>query len=436
LTLRRALLVSYYFPPRYSVGGKRPHGFATHLPDHGWRVTVLTSAAPPGERVDPSFSCAAPRGCEIYRDVLSPEEQARMPPRALGSDGTLAAPTEAWQRVQDRRGWARVRAELRIVPVIGPDARLVPSIARRIARLASRAAAEVVFATAPPWEVAVAAAAAARIARLPLVLDFRDPWSYGPLMARRPAWARAASALVEGAVLRSAAALTVTSEAIRDDYARRAPWARVVCVRSGFDDPGPIPQRREGPLTLVHFGNCYGERSLAPFLRALALVARRRALPPGSLRILNLGRVARGDLDLAADLGVAPMFEHRTVLPYAEGLALVAGADLALLPSFGAEPWFIPGKLYDYLRVQAPILAASASPEIERLLAATRLGWAHPAGDTEALAGRIEHAIAARGSGGRLVEPDLEALAALSTRATAGQLARLLEDVAPRSGAP
>jgi len=430
--VRRALLVSYYFPPRFSVGGKRPYGFAKHLPQHGWHVTVLTAAAPPGERVDPSFSDADLESCDVRRDYFSPRELARLPRRALGSDGTIAEPTQAWKRTGARRGWDRVRAELRVVPVIGPDTARAPAVAARLARLAREAQAEVILASGPPWEALLAASAAARWLRLPLVADFRDPWSFNPTMLMRPAWARAAAELVERALFKVADAVTTTTETTRDAYAERAPGARVVCVRSGFDDTAPVAPRRDDAVMLVHFGNCYGERSLAPFLRALAAVTRRRALAPGAIRLLNLGRVTREDLALAAELGVGSLFEHQTVLPYAEGLALVAGADLALLPSFGSEPWFIPGKFYDYLRARAPILAASAPPEIEKLLGATRLGWSHPAEDTEALARRIDEAIEARAHGRPLVEPDADALAALGTRATAGQLARLLDEVAPR----
>jgi hypothetical protein len=426
--VRHALVVTYFFPPGYSIGGKRVHGFARHLPEHGWRTTVLTCAPHPEERVDPSFRDEELQGCDIRREYLSPRE---LKSRHRPPQGLVAKPAPRWVRVRDRRGLQRIRAELRLAPVIGPDAHLIPFLAARAARLAREVRAELIFVTGPPWEAAFAAAAAARLTGLPLVIDLRDPWSFNPIADLLPAWTRAAIRWLEPRLLGAAAAIVTTTEAVRDEYQRRLPGARVACVRSGFDDV-PVAPRRSDAITLLHFGNCYGDRSLAPFLRALALVARRRGLGPGSLRLLNLGRVAQADLDLAERLGVAARFEHRAVLPYAEGLELLAGADLALLPSFGAEPWFIPGKLYDYLRVRAPILAESAPPEVARLLAGTRLGWTHPAEDTELLAGRIEDAVDARARGVPLVEPDPAALAALTTRATSAALARVFDEVAAR----
>jgi len=76
----------------------------------------------------------------------------------------------------------------------------------------------------------------------------------------------------------------------------------------------------------------------------------------------------------AKKLGIAEQFEFQTVLPYDDGLAVLAGADLALLPSFGDEPWFIPRKFYDYVAARTPILAVSTSPELDSLVHGTGLG--------------------------------------------------------------
>ncbi|WP_437490013.1 glycosyltransferase [Sorangium sp. So ce1014] len=433
--MRRALLVSYYFPPRFSVGGKRAYRFAKFLPEHGWAATVLTARPPPGERLDTSFAEAdLLPACDVRRDYLTDAELARMPRRALGSDGTVEAPTEAPRQVARQRGLARVAAELRYVPVIGPDAGRIPALAARIGRLAREVGAEVIFASGAPWATVLAGVLAGRAIGRPVVADFRDPWSFGPMRGMRPAWVRAAVALVERAAVGAAAAFTVTSEMTRDAYAARGIARRVASIRTGFDPDAAVAPRRDGAVTLVHFGNCYGERTLAPFVRALAAVARRRSLGPGAIRLLNLGRVAKSDLLLAEELGVSRLIEHRTVLPYAEGLGLVAGADLALLIGFGDEPYLLPGKLYDYLLARAPILAVSPSPEVARILEATRLGWTHAAGDAAAIERRVEDAVDARAAGRPLVEPDDEALSGLSARATAGALARLFEDVTARGG--
>lgn len=430
--MRRALLVSYYFPPRFSIGGKRAHRFAKYLPEHGWQTVVLTARAPGGERLDPSFSDAELPSCEVRRDYLSDADIAKVAGRAFGSDGTIDKPTEAWSPARERKGLARLVHELRNAQVIGPDSAAIPALATRIARTARSTNADVIFATGAPWETLVAATLGAKLARLPLVVELRDPWSFGPLSMRNPTWARTATRGIEALVLRAAAATVVTSEATREAYEKLGESARVECIRSGFDDAVRFTPQRSERVTFVHFGNCYGERTLAPFLRALAKLVRLRDLAPERIRILNLGRVARSDLELAASLGITKSFEHSTVLPYAEGIGIVAGADLSLLPNFGQEPWFIPGKVYDYLLAGAPILAISPPPELEGLLRTTRLGLVHDARDEDGIMRRMMDALEARTSGDKLVEPDAAAIAAMSARSAAARLASLLDDVERR----
>ena len=311
-------------------------------------------------------------------------------------------------------------------PPIGHDVRRIPRLTARIHRLLGEVRPDVVMASGAPWEPVVATALAARARRVPFVADLRDPWSFGPVAARRPAPLRALETSIEGLVLGSAAAVIVTSEATRAGYEALGVARRVERVRTGFDPTVDFVPRRAAPVTFVHFGNCYGQRDTRPYLRALAALAKKRALGAGEVRLLNLGRVAAPDLSLARALGVEALFEHRTVLPYSEGLGLLAGSDLALLPGFGEEPWFVPGKLYDHLLVRVPTLAAGASLEVARLLEETGLGWAHARDDVAGLTRRMEDALDARRRGDWASAPSEARIQALSARSTSAELARLL----------
>lgn len=420
-----ALIVSFYFPPSFSIGGKRAYGFARNLPKHGWKTTVLASGTHPDERIDSSHSDADLEGCTVRREYFTPSEVKK---RGRPPQGLSTSAAQQWVKVKDKQGLARLRAELRIAPVIGPDSELIPFVASRITRVAKESGADLIFVTCPPWDAAFAASIAARLTRLPLVIDLRDPWSFNPGQDLQPSWTRVLVRQLEPILMRQASSLVTTTYAVRDEYRRLVPGVRVEGIRTGFDETNVVPAR-DDVVTFIHFGNCYGDRSLGPFVQALATVVRRRGLTKNDVRLLNLGRVAKGDLDLAAELGIGDLLQYQTVLPYAEGIARVAGADLALLPSFGAEPWFIPGKFYDYLRAKVPILAASAPPEIQDILASTRLGTCHAGEDIEGLARRMEEALDARKEGRSLVNPNDEALRGLTVQSTVAELANLFDSI-------
>lgn len=430
--MKKALLISYYFPPRFTIGGKRAFRFARYLPEFGWSTVVLTARGPESERLDPTFRDEELPACDLRRDYLTDREVADLPKRAYGSDGTIAEPTKMWGIRPARFSWQWWLNELRFSPIVGPAIWDVPKVAKRIADLAKSVKPDIIWATGSPWETVVAATIAARDVNLPFILDFRDPWSFGISNTSSSTFVKTTNETIEAAILRRASLLTVTSETTRDQYTIRGHARRVECIRNGFDPAiSPNPKRAD-VFTIVHFGNCYANRTLAPFLRAAARAIEIGSLDKNNFKILNLGRVSEQDLALVKELGISEQFEFRTVLPYEEGLSIVAGSDLALLLAFGEDPWFIPGKLYDYVTAKVPILSLATSAELDGLVERSGLGWVHPAADTDALAKRIVEVYRARGEKRQIVTPNDEVIESLSARNGAKKLAALFEELTTR----
>lgn len=425
-------MVSYYFPPRFTIGGKRAFRFARYLPEFDWSTVILTARGPATERLDPSFHDDVLPACEVHRDYLTDDEIARLPTVALGSDGTSSEPTKMWGSHLSRFSKQWWLNETRFRPIVGPAVNSVPAFARRISNLAERLRPDIIWATGSPWETVVAATMAARNTKTPLVLDFRDPWSFGLAIGYGSTFVRVVNSAIEKAVLRRAAMLTVTTESTRDRYVELGAAKRVECIRNCYDPAILVTPQSNDRFTLVHFGNCYANRALKPFLHAMARAIQLGSLDRTGVRLLNLGRVSEEDLALADELGVREQFEYRTVMPYEEGLAIVAGADLALLLAFGDEPWFIPGKFYDYVAARAPILALSTSPELDNLVERTGLGRVRAATDIDGLARCIIDAYEARKNGRKLITPDDEVIESLSARNGAKKLAGLFDEVTGR----
>lgn len=430
--MKKALIVSYYFPPRFTIGGKRAFRFARYLPEFGYSSVVLTARGPATEPLDPTFLDEELPHCEIRRDYLNEEEVAALKRLGYGSDGTIAEPTKIWgvrPPPFSRQWWLN---ETRLKPIVGPAIGDVPKIARRIVNLAQKVKPDVLWATGSPWETVTAATMAARELQIPFILDFRDPWSFGLGIMSGSSFVRVVNSAIESALLRRAAMLTVTSEATRDKYISLGAAKRVECIRNGYDPAIVIEPRASDRFTLVHFGNCYANRTLEPFLRAAARAVQDGLVNRDDFRILNLGRVAEYDLALAKELGLIEHFEYRPVLPYEEGLGIVAGADLALLLAFGDEPWFIPGKLYDYVSARTAMLCLSSSAELDDLVARTGIGWAYAADDLAGMAKRIGDAYEARTQGRRLGVPNQSVIESLSARNGAQRLAELFDEITKR----
>jgi len=423
--MKTVLVISRYFPPMFDVGGKRAWRFAKYLPQHGWRAVVITDRLPQDRPLDESISI--PADLEIVREYY-PGWWSR--PQNSGSDGTLAAPIETPRRPSPKL-LPRLTRQLRLP--LGNDLFLVPRFARMARAVARRSGAAAIFATSAPYSALVFGSAASRVTGLPLCLDLRDPWSLNFFQQGLPAWVRRAEQLLEGRLLAAADRVTFTSESTADAYRAlypSIPRDRIRCITNSFDPamrPTPAPHA-EGCFTVMHFGNVYGRRTLAPLLQGLGGLRRRSV--PGSerVRLVNLGRITRDDLELAGRLGISDQLSSRPFVPYQEGLGVLASADLQLLLGYADETLFLPAKLFDYLMTGVPILCIAPESELTRIVSTTGAGAACDPADVEGIERALERALAPSGLlGGR--RPGERAISQYSAPETAKQLAELLDDM-------
>ncbi len=429
--MRTVLYFSRFFPPSFAVGGKRAYRFARYLPEFGWRPVVVTAPIPPDAKLDPTAGAGLPPEVTLHRTYYP-----GWWPQAAGkdSDGTVAAPTRAAlpKRAAGPLGWL----ERQVRMPVGDDLLTTPHMAMTVRQLVAAERPDAIVASSSPYSALLYGAMARAAAGVPLCLDLRDPWTLNFFQARKPSWVRQVEARLERWLFQQADRVTLTCESAADAYRARYPELgpeHFLSITNAFD-PAQRPARPsappDGPVTLVHFGNCYGPRRLATLLRALAVLRGRDGLGPDRLRLLNLGRPAEEDLHLASSLGVSDQLESRPFVPYDEGLSILAAADAQILLAYGDETLYLPAKLYDYLLTGAPILCVSQPSELTGIIADTKAGLSVGPDDLEAAVDAVARVVAARASGLPVTTPDPEAVDRYSARNTARQLAELLDTLA------
>lgn len=430
--MRTVVILSRFFPPAFDIGGKRAYRFARYLPDYGWRAAIVTDVAPEGRRADPSAGAPLPDDITVYRTWYPPSWPR---PKPADSDGTVVTPTKD-KRFPPDGVRARLKWHLRFP--VGKELKLTPRAAWLARRIARDERADALFATSSPYAALVYGVAAKAATGLPLHLDLRDPWSMNFLQRTKSPLTRRGEAALEGWLLHQADQVTLTSETAAEAYRRAYPDIadRVGRIYNSFDPaqrPSPSSRPEEGPVTLVHFGNCYGIRRMETVVRAIAALKRSEGLTPARLRLLNLGRMAEKDVRLAAELGVGDFLEARPVVPYEEGLRILSRADLQVLLAYGEETLFVPAKLYDYLLTGAPILCVSPESELSEIVARTGTGRCLTPGDVDAAVEVLRAALEARRTRSALTTPNPDTIAEFSAETTARQLAESLDRMVARS---
>ncbi|MGH3699222.1 MAG: glycosyltransferase [Pseudonocardiaceae bacterium] len=291
-----------------AVGG-RLGAFTRGLTRRGWDVTIINPPLPPTDLAD----CLLSHAPAVLRSVL---ENA-------GVEGDL----------RPGAGW-RARHALRGV------------------------AGDVAIVSVPPFSL-LWAAAVTLDPRVPLVVDYRDPWS-----ARRhpPRLARATRTIERHALRRAAAVTYAGGPALGDLLAQHLQLTpnRVIPVPNGFDaadvadlrDVPLRPERNGQPLDLVMNGYWYGRNGPGILLDALQCVG------PAVAELTIIGGASP---PIAARLRRAT---GHALVPYTAGsrrelYERLHQADAALVTTDNASAIEsrIPAKIYDYLAVGVPVIA-------------------------------------------------------------------------------
>lgn len=443
----RVLFFAYYFPPIGGGGVQRSLKFVRYLAELGYDATVVAGPAETHNRWTPrdgTLCDEIPAGTDV-RHV------AGLPP----------AP---------RTGW-RDRAE-RWLDLETPFARWWIERALDAGRRAGSRA-DVIFASMSPYESGIAAATLAKELGKPWVADLRDPWALDEMSVYPTAVHRRLDVRRMREVLSSASAVVMnTPEAERELRKRLPELGRklVATIPNGFDAEDfaePPPERADDAFRIVHTGYLHTDlaesrRRKARVRRVLGGADRIDVLARSHVYLLEaVERILRLDPALASRLelhlaGVLSDSDRRAIrsrvvrthgyLPHSDALALVRSADLLFLPMHdlagGTRARIVPGKTYEYLASERPILAAVPDGDARDLLAGCEGVTVCRPSDVAAMARVIAERVREPASSRRVPAGRIARLARYERRRLAGELADVFETVlarretgVPRAGA-
>lgn len=260
---------------------------------------------------------------------------------------------------------------------------------------------DLVLATLPPFTAAVVGAALASVHRVPLVLDYRDPWSALVRGTRLPSWRRRLDQALETRCLRRAALVVTTTEGTRKEV--HALGAREAVVIPNAADPELLEGVEPASFprfTIVYAGNLYDTRTAEPVLQALRLLQDEARIPPSGLSLRVLGPGGPEVLARARELRIDDLIEIEPYLPYREAMSQMMGADVLLLIVGASHVHQVPAKIFDYLAARRFVLAlAPSGSEAARLMETLRLGVVSDPADIPSLARALAGRFGAGSSG-------------------------------------
>jgi len=387
----RLLLVSWHFPPAQSTGALRWQKLSRYGTERGWGLDVISLAPSDAGLVDEASLSDLPAGTRVFgvSKATTWEQRVehivwrayrrlrpRLPSGAASTSSQVSSEAEAlppgdirWRlRPRDLfRAWTAYLEFRRD----GAWAGRVVELAETLGQTTEYAA---VISCGPPHLAHTAARRIAQSLGIPLILDFRDPFSFlrrFPAPIASPLWFTLARRHERPAI--AAARLVIANtEALRRALAGHYPEAasKLVTVMNGCDEEpiGPLDRDR---FLVVYAGALYLDRDPTTFLRAAATVVQDLELRPDEFGIEFVGQTeSYGGVRLesiAAGLGLQGYVRVTPRLPREEALRHMARATTLLnLPQDSA--FAIPSKIFEYMCFDAWLLVLAAADTPTELL--------------------------------------------------------------------
>jgi glycosyltransferase involved in cell wall biosynthesis len=384
------------------LGTQRIAKFIKYLTKWGWQVDLITTAPRDEREMDSKAEQLSP----LVNVVRLPESKSKV----LAGHGLL---------VPDHYiGWIKPSLEA----------------GRQLVRTRRPSA---ILATVPPYSNAIAAALLATEAGIPLVVDFRDPWTKIDIRLTIPSRPlRRLSGFMEREILRTSSAIVMADELryAKDFFVtcRSEVRSKVWSILNGYDDedfaainPSNSPHAK---FVISYVGSIYDEATFTSLKRAFE---KWHSAFPGDLDDIELHYAGSASRFFEKHGFPHCHVRDRGYVSHREAIAIRAASNLQLFsqpPSFKAH--VISGKIYEMMRVSVPIIAiTNPSGTVARFIERTGTGIVVSNANPEAAADALHHCYKAWKEGRKIATRREHAVAEFSRERQAKQLEAIIEGV-------
>ena len=391
--MKRALIITYYWPPIGGSGVQRWVKFAKYLPSEGWQPVIYTPENPDLSSIDESLLNDIPSEAEIIkRPIIEPYNIYR---KLTGSKGQIkieANPGGGGKGSFLKRLSMWVRGNLFM-----PDPRCLwirPSV-RFLKKYLKEHPVDVIISTGPPQSMHLIARKVSLATGIPWVADFRDPWTkiFYFKHLRLGKWAERKHHILEQKVLDDATAVVAVSPLVQQDFAAMTSTP-VHLVTNGYDESDYTEDIvTDGNFNVVHTGLLTAEGNPVELWKALGEKCANDTGFASKFRLVLAGRTDKKVMEDISKAGLDNFLTDYGYIDHNKAVQLQRSASLLILP-IREEPEtkaILPGKLFEYLAARRPILGVVTSEvAMATVLQETKAGKIFNWGDSEDISKHID----------------------------------------------
>lgn len=382
--MKKLLLIAYHFPPDAAIGAVRSAKFAKYLPEFGWNPIIYTLEDRYYKNLD--FSKLEPQlhHLPIYRTKLIPgllDIYAKC--RSVGRR-TQNSAINNYLDIVDTSMSYRAKINQWISSFLWlPDEKQgwIVNIVIDGYRILKKHKIDIFMTSGPPMTTHLGGLILKLLTRSAWIADFRDPWTtnFWKLSSMRTPLSDKLERWLEHKVALKADALVSTTQSVTDYFRSIIPPEqrdKCVTITNGFDanDFGGIAVSActaNQKIRISYAGSLYSKRDPEPFFIAMQELICSGKIDKDRIQIDLIGdcSIFRGlsVQGLIEKYGLTPVVRLVGNMPFRACLEELMKSNALLLFAQG-QPDQIPGKVFEYLKINKPVFVLTGGGETRRLL--------------------------------------------------------------------
>ena len=358
MELKKILIITYYFPPAGGPGVQRWLKFVKYLPDFGIQPIVYIPENPTYPIIDEGLlSEVSDKAIIIKKKIIEPYGLASVFSKNKTKKISSGIISNARKQTRLEQLLIWIRGNLFI-----PDARVLwvkPSV-RYLEKYIQDNTIETIITSGPPHSLHLIGLQLKKSLNIKWIADFRDPWTtIGYHKALRLSdYSKKKHKTLEHTVLNTADTIIVTSNTTKIEF-QAITNKPIEVITNGFDVEKVELQSLDEKFTLAHIGSLLSERNPIILWQVLSELVHEVSDFSNHFQLKLIGTVSQEILDTLQRYNLNEFINYLGYVSHQEAIAHQRKSQVLLLIEINSKDTMsiIPGKLFEYMVSERPILA-------------------------------------------------------------------------------
>lgn len=373
---KKVLIVLYYWPPAGGPGVQRWLKFIKYLPEFGYQPIVYCPENPSYPITDKSLIAEIPKSITVLKQPI------KEPYRFASFLSKRSSKTISSGVIPDKKKQSLVERLLLFVRgnFFIPDARknwVKPSV-NFLSNYITKYNIGTVITTGPPHSLHLIGLRLKQVCNIDWITDFRDPWTtigYHKNLKLLP-FAKKKHIKLESEVLNTADKIIVTSYHTKNEFSKKTNKP-IQVITNGYDTTSVSVEAKDLKFSISHIGSLLSERNPEVLWKVFSELIKENNDFRSSFELNLVGVVSDAIVNSIKANGLERYLNLVGYVNHEDAIAFQQKSQVLLLIEINSEDTkaIIPGKLFEYMVSETPILAIGPkNSDVEKIIKSTNTG--------------------------------------------------------------